>query len=378
LRTFAGRGFAFTTGLAVDARGTAYVLGQEFSAGSVWGHLCVLKLAGRTGKRVWVQRYDGPAKEASDFPNGMALGANGAVYVTGTIMTPASEWNALLLKYTDKGARGTRSWLRTYDYPAAPEDQDADRGLRVVVDSRGGVYWGGTSDDETGRDATFVRRVKVATGKAVWTKRIRTDSGPDLGLVDLAAFPGGGVVLAATRSWTTGLGTGAYISRLTAGGSTVFGKLIDGPDGERIQDLAVSTTGHIAVAGTRVDSSPILQSAWVASGDRTFSLPWQAVYDSPQAGDYASFTSVAIGSDGAVHCGGTAAMGFITGWDFLMVKYSAAGVRLWVDPYDDLDASRTDACRAVLLIGGSKPGLYGAGYGGATDGGEAVLVKYAR
>ena len=49
-----------------------------------------------------------------------------------------------------------------------------------------------------------------------------------------------------------------------------------------------------------------------------------------------------------------------------MVKYSASGERLWVNAYDDLDANKMDTCDEVLFVGGSRPGLYGAGFGGAT------------
>ncbi len=46
------------------------------------------------------------------------------------------------------------------------------------------------------------------------------------------------------------------------------------------------------------------------------------------------------------------------------------------DAYDDRLASKTDECHAVLYMGESKPGVYGSGRGGATDLGEAVLIKY--
>ena len=377
LRTYAGRGVAWASALAVDVRGNAYVAGQEMRTGATFAPMCLLKLANRTGRVTWVQRYHAPGSAFGDFPGGIALGANGAVYVAGSVMTAGGGWDAALLKYTDKGSRASRAWVRTYGYSKAPVDDNADRGVRVVVDGRGRVYWGGESSDGTGRTISFVRRVKVATGGPVWTRRIWADD-DELSLIDLAAFPSGGVVLAALRSWTTDRGSGVYVSRFTARGSKVFGTLIDGPDGERVYDLAVGANGDIAVAGTRAKSSPTLQSAWVARGDRRFRLPWQATYEAPQAGDYASFTSVAVGAAGAVYCGGSAGIGFITGYDFLMVKYSAAGGRLWVDPYDDLAASGRDACLAVLYVGGSRPGLYGAGHGGATPGGEAVLVKYKR
>ena len=380
LRTFAGKSAAWASALAVDARGNAFVTGQEHVPGKTYARICLLKLANRTGRVQWVRRYHAPGSPSSDFPRCIALGANGAVYLTGSIMTSGGGWDGLLIKYADKGSRATRTWLRTYRYAKAPADDNADQGYRVVIDGRGRVYWGGTSADQTGRTVTFVRRVKVATGRPVWTRRIWTDPTNDLGLVDLAAFPGGGIVLAARRDNAPGLGTGVFVARYSERGSKIFGKLIDSADGEVAVDLAVDGAGHIALAGYLIKSANE-QSAWVARGDRTFSLPWQSVYDAPQAGDYASFRSVALGSGGAVYCGGSAGIGFITGYDFMMVKYSASGVRLWVDAYDDYvngSGNKSDGCSAVLYVGGSRPGLYGAGHGGATSDGEAVLIKYKR
>lgn len=60
------------------------------------------------------------------------------------------------------------------------------------------------------------------------------------------------------------------------------------------------------------------------------------------------------------------------------MKYSAAGMRLWASAQDDLDTNQADGCEAMLYVGGSRPRVYGAGRGGATDRGEALPVKYVR
>lgn len=377
LRTFAGvTGDTVATGLAVDSRGRAFLIAHEQYGGGTT-HIALVKLASRDGRRVWVKRYNGPGATGSDLARDVAVGAKGAVYVTGGTETAASGYDALLVKFVDKGARAARSWVRTYRNPSAPPLKNADIGQRVVVDSRGRVFWAGSSDQGTGHPTAFVRRVRVKNGGAVWTDRVANDVNVNLSLVDLEAFPTGGVVSASVRGPSGPSGTDAVVTRYTYRGGKRFKVTLAGADHEVVNDLAVDRSGNIAVAGYVLGTAGT--SAWVVRGNALFTGRWERTFDSPMAGEAAVFEAVTMSPGGAVYCGGRSNTGFITGYDFTMVKYSAGGDRRWVDVYDDQYApSKAEWCHAVLYVGGSKPGLYGAGLGGAPSSGEALLIKYRR
>lgn len=378
VKTFAGfAGATMATGLAVDARGNAFVIGSERYPSTPESHIFVMKLSSRTGKRVWLKRYDGPAPAGHDFAHDIALGPKGAVYVTGTTTTADSGFDALLLKYVDKGGSAAQVWKRTLRNASAPPLLDADEARRVVVDDDGRVFWAGKSDKGTGKYRAFVRRVTPA-GKTVWTDRIAMDATESLGVIDLELFPAGGVVVAGVRSPVPATGTDTFVKRYTALGAARFLRVLAGPHDEIAYDLAVDPAGNIAVAGQLIDDVTHHATAWVVRGDAKFSGRWQKTYASSDPSQPAVFNALAMSPAGALFCGGRVNVGFITGNDFTMVKYSATGGRRWVEVYDDLDANRSDECRAVLYVGGDTPGVYGAGFGGATDGGEALLVKYRR
>jgi hypothetical protein len=379
LRSYAGiAGTSCASGIAVDSKGNAFVIGGERYPETIESHLFVMKLDGRTGKRVWIRRYDGPPPFGHDFANSIALGPKRAVYVSGTTTTADSGFDALLVKYVDKGGSAARSWVRTYRRAASPPLSNGDFSKRVLVDPDGRVYWAGTSETAPQTREAFVRRLTPA-GKKVWSRRVLgSEAAVRLDLVDMELFPSGGVVVAMQRSPVAGTGFDVLVRRYTARGGTKFFHTLAAAHDEVVRDLAVDGKGNIAVAGDRRDAGDGVVSAWVARGDALFASPWQRVFASPSGGEPAVFNAVIFGAGGAVYCAGQSNTGFITGKDFTMVKYSSTGVRRWVDAYDDKDANRPDECRAVLYVGGTKPGLYGAGDGGATDGGQALLVKYVR
>ena len=379
LRTFGGKaGDAVAAGIAVDAKGNAFVTGSErYGAPAEW-HIWVMKLRAKDGRRLWLKRYDGPPPTGDDTADSVATGPSGAIYVSGQVSTTTSGYNAILFKYADKGRRAALKWKRTYSNTSAAAPHNADDGRRVVVDGAGRVYWGGSTQRSDAHYATFVRRVSAATGRTVWTSLRVGGSGNDLWLTDLVAFPKGGCVAACQRSDTAATGRGILVRRYAATGGGRANVLLDSAGDEVVNDLAVDGAGNIAVAGQYVGAGDGIATAWVVRGNSRFKSRWQRTLASPQAGEPAEFAAVAIGGAGAVYCGGHSNTGFITGDDFLVAKYSSAGVSRWHDVYDDRDANRADSCKALIYVGGSKPALYGAGVGGATTWGEALLIKYKR
>jgi hypothetical protein len=377
LRVYAGYvpGDAGFGALAVDAKGNAFVTGEEQWPELAGRHIFLVKFGNSTGKRLWVRRYNGPATTGNDQAKDIALGAKGAVYVAGARTATGGGFDALLMKYVDKGAGATRAWVRTYAKTSAPPLMNTDLAESVVVDPKGRVYFGGSSDDGTGHYQAFIRRVKT-TGGTVWTKRFphATPGNTDF-LVDMATTSGF-VVGAGYYYGDAATGTNGVLWKVPAAGAAPVVETRADPGDESFSAVACDRAGAVVAVGRKEHPTTHVDAGWL------FKLRkegWgQQLYASPDPTQPAVFTSVAVGASNAIYCGGQANSGVITGFDFVVAKYTDYMLFRWADSYDDQHASGTDLCNSVLYIGGSYPGLYGAGIGGASPGREALLVKYER
>ncbi|MGQ9678726.1 MAG: hypothetical protein ACUVUD_05535 [bacterium] len=112
--------------LVLDGDGNVYVTGYEKNADNVEDYVTI-KYSG-SGNRQWVMNYDGGA---ADVSKAIALGADGAVYVTGSSVQGGNNDNILTVKYS---ASGTQEWEKFYGADSTPE-----LGVGVAADNSG-VY----------------------------------------------------------------------------------------------------------------------------------------------------------------------------------------------------------------------------------------------
>ena len=153
-------------GLAVDNAGNAYVAGGITVGVTVemfdvdFG---VLKYSA-SGDLLWEASYGVPDSQR-DMPAGLALDADGDVYVAGSIWTQnwTYEWATLKLD----GDTGAQVWVTGYTGLDSGDDQAA----AIAVSPAGGIYVTGTS---SGNYAT-VKYVERQAGDAVWETDIPVD-----------------------------------------------------------------------------------------------------------------------------------------------------------------------------------------------------------
>lgn len=128
-------------GYVIDAAGNAYITGTT-GAGPFALDIVTAKF-GPDGTMVWQQTFDGPA-QGFDQANGIALGPDGALYVTGDTQGPNFFAKVLLVKYD----AATGAVLDSAVYSTEPNM--SEYGGDVAVDALGGVYVvGGTGGDGT-------------------------------------------------------------------------------------------------------------------------------------------------------------------------------------------------------------------------------------
>lgn len=126
------------TAVAFDPQGNVIVTGTSEGSNNTQDFFTACH-DGRTGKRIWFERFDGPRnRDEVSFPHGLALGPQNSVAITGTTqMTnpPAAEFDFITILYTadvtDVDADGlpdaweTTHWGTIAGHGAA-DDADAD------------------------------------------------------------------------------------------------------------------------------------------------------------------------------------------------------------------------------------------------------------
>lgn len=122
-------------GIAVDDAGNVYVTGGSLDSTSGMDYATIKY--NPAGDTLWVRRYNGPAN-GPDEANGLALGPDGSVYVTGFSQGLGSDMDYATVKYD---ANGNQLWVARYDGPSAGFDE----ARAIVVDEVGAAYVTGTS-----------------------------------------------------------------------------------------------------------------------------------------------------------------------------------------------------------------------------------------
>jgi hypothetical protein len=251
-RRWDGGGTESGEAVAVAADGSVFVTGCTDSFGG-FGHVFVLRFAA-DGTLVW-QRIRSVATDAAvGTGEGIAMGADGSVYVAGVSPGPVvvGDFDMLLLKLD---SAGSLVWQRSY---SAGEVADARGGVTVGAD--GSVYVAGGIQQVTRQGAvndTFITKF-TAAGTLIWDRGYGGDQGD---------FPGG----VATRADST-IVIGGETASFGAGSDDAFLLQLD-PTGKGIacdswggagvdhgDDVDVAPDGTI-VLGATTESSPPFTSA---------------------------------------------------------------------------------------------------------------------
>lgn len=146
--------------LAVDASGNVYVTGFSFGVGSSFDYATVKYSS--AGVALWTNRYDGPGNGA-DAAQGIALGTNGNVYVTGYSAGSGGYYDYATVAYS---STGVPLWTNRYSGPGSAEDSAQS----IATDGSGDVFVTGYSIGGGGtRDYATV--AYSSAGALLWTNR---------------------------------------------------------------------------------------------------------------------------------------------------------------------------------------------------------------
>ncbi|UCD19263.1 MAG: SBBP repeat-containing protein [candidate division WOR-3 bacterium] len=127
-------------GVAVDAEGNVFVVGQSQGLGT--GSDIVTIKYDSLGNQQWVTRYNGPANDydtpsTEDGGKCMAIDADGNIYITGVSRGAASGNDFVTIMYNTEGVE---QWVAGYNYC-----DSVDTALDIDIDTLGGIYVCGRS-----------------------------------------------------------------------------------------------------------------------------------------------------------------------------------------------------------------------------------------
>jgi len=154
-----GNGIDAANALALDAQGNVYVTGSSEGVESQSDYATIKYSP--SGVVIWVKRYNGPASSV-DNARTLALDVAGNVYVTGFSMGIDSDWDYATIKYSPAGVR---LWARRYNEPG----NGGDQATGLALDAQGNVYVTGSSRGE-GSDFDYATIKYSPFGEPQWMR----------------------------------------------------------------------------------------------------------------------------------------------------------------------------------------------------------------
>ena len=293
------------------------------------------------------------ASRSPQAPTSAAVGADGAVYVSGRADSSLLDGTNVLSEYGGGYVRkfdtdGSLVWTRLTD---AVNDNYPNS---VTTGADGGVYVAGMAYNPAAYYDGFVTKFDSA-GALEWTSFV---GGPGYDYIKSVSSDAKGAVYVAGLSydvsWTT---TSPFLSKLDIDGILIWNRPVAS------NDLAISasptTDGAVYVTG--YSNSAILDGenklgeygSYVSKYDAQGNLKWTRL---PVASGYGQTNSVSAGADGAVYVAGYAYNAVSQNNDGFVAKFDAAGTLVWTSfvggsGHDDIKSVFTGEDGAVYLAG---------------------------
>ena len=315
----------FVRGIALDGQGNVYVTGSSVGLTTAFDYATVKYSP--DGLEQWVARYNGPGSY-NDEPSGLAVDAQGNVYVTGTEAIDGSRSQYATVKYD---TNGQELWVANYG-PGLGQDG----AYAIDLDAGGNVLVTGHSRGETS-DEDYATLKYDPDGRLLWSVRYTY---PGVFSSDSARFL---QVDQAGNVYVTGYSAGPtfwpdYLTiKYDANGNELWTARYDGAahESDYVSGLGLDAQGNVYVTGNS-EGYPVTLK-YSPDG----ALVWKQVF--MEGGPAASWVyTLAVDSDGGVVVGGCSSLG--TGvQQAVAVKYEASGTRLWQGYYGTPGAQLTCA-----------------------------------
>lgn len=313
----------------------------------------------------WGARYNAPPDMADDSRD-IVVDAAGNAYVTGSGFNSSGNLDVITIKYD---ANGNQQWVRNYDRGVSGNDE----GKSIAIDATGNVYVTGYSFGSTTSGDALVLKYDNA-GTLQWSSYF---NGADNNMDEARSI----AVDAAGNSYICGYTSDSmyFFNTLTvcynSAGVQQWAQMYDGPvsGNDELLDLIIDASANVYVTGNSEQASQDYDFITIKYNSAG-SQQWMQTYAGPAGGDFGK--AITLDGNGNVIVGGQS--GFTGNWfDFLTVKYDAAGVQQWTarynngsNRYEDLWDVATDNAGYVYVTGQSQS------VGNNQSPQDAATVKY--
>ncbi|MCX6842512.1 MAG: SBBP repeat-containing protein [candidate division WOR-3 bacterium] len=353
----------------------------------------------------WVRRYDGPA-HGDDQATRIATDSSGNVYATGRSEGTAADYDFVTIKYKPSG---DTAWVRRADFGG----KDIPYGL--AVDAQGNVYVAGTNNDSRmvtvkydsagvlkwtrpfgsqggAFDLTLDPQGNIVVcgssyrasldeviikyrpdGDTAWVRYFDYAGDEDyawalaVGQNGDAVATGWGATATAHYDCTT--------VRYDSTGNRLWAVGYDGPSHgvERGMDVAIDAHNSVIVAGYGDNGYTTPYDYITIKYDSAGETLWARRYSGQTNGDDEA-SALALDSDGNAYVTGFST-GDTTVYDYATVKYRSSGEQRWVARYDG-PGHLLDEATAIAVMPSGEILVTGYAYGGAMRRNDCTTVMY--
>lgn len=352
--------------LTVDNAGNAYVAGSSYQTGTSRDMLTI-KIT-PAGDTAWVRKYNGSVN-GGDYIFAIAVDNSGNVYVTGRSDNGGTTFSDFTtIKYNSSGVQ---QWVALYNGTAS----GIDEGDAIAVDNTGNVYVAGRSPG-TGTDLDIVTVKYNSTGIEQWVRRFNGTSNLYDYPYAITLTPTGDVAVAG-MTINAGTGSDFTVIKYNSAGTLMWSRTYNNPSvngGDFARSIVSDQSGNIIAVGY-VDNGPVNKYDFLTVKYNPDGVQqWYNFYNSTSGVTELAY-DVALDNSGNVYVtgGGISAVASEDS-NFITVKYNSSGALQWAQFYNG-PASQVDVARSVFVD--AQGNAYITGGSGSLAGDDYATIKYS-